>query len=136
MMSRMISSLMSLPGVWNLVQSSLGAPAFKGSEPLSLANSMPRVVCSTSAVPTAMWPMPSRRSSITGWISTRPRSPTRKRRYGDRPNMHFLAADLRTRPFPEDFFDEVLFACTVHHLDDDTFRSLPRRTPLLPQADG
>jgi SAM-dependent methyltransferase len=45
-------------------------------------------------------------------------------RFRDQPNMHFIAADLTTRPFPADNFDEVLFACTIHHLDDGTLQSL------------
>src|SRR5208337_2691569 len=42
-----------------------------------------------------------------------------RRRFHDRPNMHFIAADLCARPFPPDEFDEILFACTSHHLDDE-----------------
>src|SRR5271157_2783977 len=37
-----------------------------------------------------------------------------RRRFRDRPNMHFIAADLCARPFPPDEFDEILFACTIH----------------------
>src|SRR2546421_4667939 len=36
-------------------------------------------------------------------------------------NMHFLCADIRTRPFGENFFDQVLFAGTAHHLTDEQF---------------
>lgn len=36
-------------------------------------------------------------------------------------NMHFVCADIRSYPFPEDYFDEVLFAGTVHHLNDKSF---------------
>jgi len=45
-------------------------------------------------------------------------------RFHDRANMHFVAADLRTRPFPPAFFDEILFAGTAHHLDDELFETL------------
>jgi len=47
-----------------------------------------------------------------------------KERFHDQPNVHFLAADLRTRPFPQGFFDEILFAGTVHHLDDELLKIL------------
>lgn len=47
-----------------------------------------------------------------------------KKRFPDKPKMHFLAADLRARPFPHGFFDEILFAGTVHHLDDELLKSL------------
>ena len=47
-----------------------------------------------------------------------------ERRFHDRPNMHFIAADLCTRPFPPDEFEHILFACTIHHLDDETLRRL------------
>src|SRR5271165_2091948 len=49
---------------------------------------------------------------------------TAKRRFRDRPNMHFIAADLRARPFPPDEFDDILFACTIHHLDDERLLTL------------
>jgi SAM-dependent methyltransferase len=38
--------------------------------------------------------------------------------------MHFIAADLCTRPFSPAEFDEILFACTIHHLDDERLRHL------------
>ena len=38
--------------------------------------------------------------------------------------MHFIAADLRARPFPPDEFDDILFACTIHHLDDERLLTL------------
>jgi SAM-dependent methyltransferase len=45
-------------------------------------------------------------------------------RFESHENMHFLAVDLHSRPFSPRFFDEVIFAGTVHHLDDSTFASL------------
>ena len=47
-----------------------------------------------------------------------------KRRFRDRSNMHFIAADLCTRPFPPAEFDNILFACTIHHLDDESLLRL------------
>jgi SAM-dependent methyltransferase len=47
-----------------------------------------------------------------------------QRRFHDRPNMHFIAADLRSRPFPAEEFDHILFACTIHHLDDASLLGL------------
>lgn len=36
-------------------------------------------------------------------------------------NVHFICADVLERPFPDNFFDAVLFAGTGHHLDSDAF---------------
>ena len=59
-----------------------------------------------------------------------------KQRFRDRPNMHFVAADLCTRPFPADEFDEILFACTIHHLDDESLMSLLKEMHYCPKPDG
>ncbi len=41
-----------------------------------------------------------------------------ERRFKAYPNAHFMAGDVLAKPFPEGFFDEILFAGTLHHLDD------------------
>ena len=38
--------------------------------------------------------------------------------------MHFLAVDLHKRLFKENFFDEIMFAGTVHQLTDELLFSL------------
>ncbi len=57
-------------------------------------------------------------------------------RFRDRPNMHFVAANLCDRPFPPGQFDEVLFACTIHHLDDERLRGLLKELHYCTKPDG
>jgi SAM-dependent methyltransferase len=38
--------------------------------------------------------------------------------------MHFICADLKSRPFEKDFFDQVLFAGTAHHLTDALYAEM------------
>ena len=59
-----------------------------------------------------------------------------KQRFRDRLNMHFIAADLCDRPFPADEFDEILFACTIHHLNDESLLSLLRELHYCMKIDG
>jgi SAM-dependent methyltransferase len=42
-----------------------------------------------------------------------------KQKYADFPNAKFIADDIFNKPFEENFFDHVLFACTGHHLPED-----------------
>jgi SAM-dependent methyltransferase len=58
------------------------------------------------------------------------------RRFRDRPNMHLIAADLCTRPFPPDEFDHILFACTIHHLDDESLRRVLEELHYCMKPDG
>ena len=50
--------------------------------------------------------------------------------------MHFIAADLCARPFPPDEFDEILFACTIHHLDDESLLCLLKELHYCMKPDG
>jgi SAM-dependent methyltransferase len=59
-----------------------------------------------------------------------------KRRFHDLPNMHFIAADLCSRPFLQDEFDHILFACTIHHLDDESLRGLLKELHYCMKANG
>ncbi len=59
-----------------------------------------------------------------------------KRRFRNQPNMHFMAADFSTRHFPADEFDEILFACTIHHVDDDTLLRLLKELHYCLKPDG
>jgi SAM-dependent methyltransferase len=66
------------------------------------------------------------------------------------PNAKFIAADIRSRPFESNFFDEILLAGTAHHLTDELFVSIlgelhyclkPGKTihlldPVLQEKDG
>jgi SAM-dependent methyltransferase len=47
-----------------------------------------------------------------------------KQRFPRRDNAHFLAADITSRPFQPDFFDAILFAGTVHHVDDASLSAI------------
>ena len=50
--------------------------------------------------------------------------------------MHFIAADLCDRPFPPDEFEESLFACTIHHLDDESLLCLLKELHYCMKPDG
>jgi SAM-dependent methyltransferase len=55
-----------------------------------------------------------------------------QRKYASFPNAHFIHANILSGPFQPRFFDHILFACTGHHLDDETFtRILIAMMPML-----
>jgi SAM-dependent methyltransferase len=122
LISRMITGLMGIPGLWDLVQDTLGAPRFKRELYLSKLHPPGRLLdfgCANGHLADAF------RAFEYHGVDLDPSAIAAARRHHEgRPNVHFLAADLRTRPFPEDYFDEILFACTAHHLDDETMRGL------------
>jgi SAM-dependent methyltransferase len=120
--SRMINRLLSLPGSWDLVQAILGIMTFKRELYLSKLHPPGRLLdfgCANGHIADIF-----REFEYYGVDLDPAAIDSAKRRHRDRPNMQFLAVDLRTRPFPEVFFDEILFAGTVHHLDDQAFLSL------------
>lgn len=45
-------------------------------------------------------------------------------RYKEHPNARFISADICSRPFDENYFDEVLLAGTAHHLSDSLFATV------------
>jgi SAM-dependent methyltransferase len=121
-MSRIVTNLMSLPGTWDLVQVVLGSPRFKRELYLSKLHPPGKLLdfgCANGHLSDAF------EAFEYYGVDLDPEAITvAEQRHRDRPNLHFLAADLCTRPFSENFFDEVLFACTVHHLSDEMLRRL------------
>ena len=59
-----------------------------------------------------------------------------QRRYTGLSNAHFICADILQRPFGPGFFDFILFACTGHHLDDETLTRILRALLDTVKVDG
>jgi len=107
----------AFPQIWTLVQTVLGAPSFKYELYRSKLSPPGRLLdfgCANGHISGAF-----REFEYYGVDLDAVAIGAAKERFHGQPNMHFLAADLRTRPFPAGFFDEVLFAGTVHHLNDE-----------------
>ncbi len=107
---------MLAPAVWNMVQYVLGAPEFKRALYSSVLAPSGRLLdfgCATGHLADAFLGY-----EYYGLDVNAAAVKSAARAYGAHPNMHFVCADLRSRPFPDNHFDEVLFAATVHHLDD------------------
>ena len=117
-----INKLLSFPVVWDVVQLVLGATSFKRELYLSKLHPRGKLLdfgCADGHIA----------DMFSGFdyygLDIDPVAiEAAKRRFHDRSNMHFIAADLRDRPFPADEFADVLFACTIHHLDDESLLSL------------
>lgn len=121
-MSKIVSCVVSIPGVWDLIQAVLGAPDFKRELYLSKLHPPGRLLdfgCANGHLADAFGEFEYHGVDLDPVAIA-----AAQRRYRGRPEKHFLAADLRTRPFPQGYFDEILFACTVHHLDNETLGSL------------
>jgi SAM-dependent methyltransferase len=113
---RLFTNLVSMPGLWALVQQHLGAPEFKRELYRSKLGSPCRLLdfgCASGHLGDAF-----RELEYYGVDLDPIAIEAAKRRFRDQPRMHFLASDIRERPFPSEFFDEILFAGTAHHLDD------------------
>ncbi len=131
---RPITNSPSYQGLWTLVQNVLGAPRFKCELYRSKLNAPGRLLdfgCANGHLSDAF-----REFEYYGVDLDAVAIGAAKARFSEQANMHFLAADLRTRPFPSGFFDEVLFAGTVHHLDDELFRVLLAELHFCLKAGG
>jgi len=114
--------IVSYPRIWNLVQGVLGAPEFKSQLYRSMLTAPGKLLdfgCASGHLSGAFSEF-----DYYGVDLDEVAVACAKKEFLDRPNMHFLAADLRDRPFSQGFFDEILFAGTAHHLDDRLFESL------------
>jgi SAM-dependent methyltransferase len=119
---RLLTNLVSMPGPWTFVQKHLGAPQFKRELYRSKLGSPCRLLdfgCASGHLGDAF-----RDLEYYGVDLDPVAIAAAQRRFHDQPNMHFLARDIRDRPFPMEFFDAVLFACTAHHLDDTLLGSV------------
>jgi SAM-dependent methyltransferase len=129
-----IERLMSVPVLWDFVQVVLGAMKFKRELYLSKLHPPGKLLdfgCANGHIADTFAGFDYYGVDIDPVAIN-----AAKRRFRDRPNMHFIAADLRTRPFPADDFDEILFACTIHHLDDDQLISLLKELHYCMKPEG
>ncbi|MFA5800376.1 MAG: class I SAM-dependent methyltransferase [Candidatus Peribacteraceae bacterium] len=121
-MKNPFTSLVSIPRLWNGVQVVLGAPTFKRELYRSKLHPGSRLLdfgCASGHLADAFLDFDYYGVDLDPHAIASARE-----RFKGRQNMHFIAADLRTRPFATDFFDEILFAATVHHLTDSLMREL------------
>lgn len=121
-MGRLTKNLVSVPWLWNFVQQILGAPTFKRELYRSKLTPGSRLLdfgCASGHLADAF------ADHDYYGVDLDPKAiEAAKTRFKDKPNMHFIAADLRVKPFQPDFFDEILFAATVHHLTDALLQEL------------
>jgi SAM-dependent methyltransferase len=107
---------------WNLFQTIFGAPDFKRSLYGSVLHGSGKLLdfgCATGHIA----------EIFSGFdyygVDLDPGAiESAKARFRDHDNMHFQAVDIHTRPFPEAFFDHILFAGTAHHVTDAIFKSV------------
>lgn len=52
------------------------------------------------------------------------------------PNAHFVCANILDRPFPDEFFDAILFAGTGHHLEHTLFPKIMQALGEMLKVDG
>jgi SAM-dependent methyltransferase len=117
-----VKRLLSVPFFWDSVQSVLGATRFKRKLYLSKLRPPGKLLdfgCADGHIADAFIEF-----DYYGVDIDRVAIEAASRRFRDRPNMHFIAANLSSRPFPPAEFNEILFACTIHHLDDEQLRNL------------
>jgi SAM-dependent methyltransferase len=116
------TNLVSVPRLWNLVQDILGAPTFKRELYCSKLTPGSRLLdfgCASGHLANAFANFDYYGVDLDPHVIA-----SASQRFKDKANMHFIAADLRTKPFEKEFFDEVLFAGTVHHLTDELLKEL------------
>ncbi len=122
------------PYLWNAVQRVFGAPEFKRDLYRSVLQAPGRLLdfgCATGHIADAF-----QEFEYYG-VDLDPQCiETAKARFAGHPRMHFLAADLHQRPFDENFFDEILFAGTVHHLANDLLVSLLKELHFCLKSGG
>jgi len=129
-----IKRLLSFPVFWDFVQSVLGATQFKRELYLSKLRPPGKLLdfgCADGHIADIFSGFDYHGVDIDPVAIEAAR-----RRFRDRPNMHFIAADLCARPFPPDEFDEILFACTIHHLDDESLLCLLKELHYCMKPDG
>lgn len=121
-MSGLKARVLSIPVVWDMVQTLLGAPEFKTQLYLSRLRPPCRLLdfgCANGHLGEAFEGF-----DYYGVDLDKRAIEVARQRHRGRPHLKFLAYDMLQRPFEADFFDAVLFAGTVHHLDDELLRRL------------
>ena len=129
-----IKAILSIPPLWDFVQAVLGANQFKRKLYFSKLHPPSKLLdfgCADGHIADAFSEFDYYGVDIDPVAIEAAR-----RRYSDRPNMHFIAADLCDRPFPPGEFDEVLFACTIHHLADEDLQGLLKELHYCTRPDG
>lgn len=119
-----LTNLVSIPWLWNAVQRAFGAPQFKRELYRSKLHPGSRFLdfgCASGHLADAFVGFEYYGIDIDHKAIT-----AAKQRFKGVPSVHFLAADICTRPFSAGFFDEILFAATVHHLTDEVLSSALR----------
>ena len=128
------NNLLSVPAFWNLVQNVLGATSFKRELYLSRLHPPGKLLdfgCANGHIADAFLDFDYHGVDIDPIAIN-----AAKRRFREKPNMHFVEADIRSRPFGPDYFDEVLFATTIHHLDDETLSAVLKELHYCLKPDG
>jgi len=110
------SDMVSSSAVWNAIQRVLGAPDFKRrlySSVLAPSGRLLDFGCANGHVADVF-----QRYEYYG-LDRDSRAIRRAAEvFRAHPNMQFICADIRTHPFAENYFDQILFAGTIHHLPD------------------
>jgi SAM-dependent methyltransferase len=110
--------------LWNLVQNVLGCPDFKSKLYRSILRPPGRLLdfgCANGHIAEVFLEFDYYGIDIDpGAINAA------KDKFKEHPNAKFIAADIHSRPFEPDFFDEILLAGTAHHLTDELFVSILR----------
>ena len=131
---KLVKVILSVPLVWDLVQIVLGFKKFKQDLYLSKFHPPSKLLdfgCANGHIADAFSEFDYHGVDIDPDAIE-----VAKRRFRGRPNMHFIAADLCSRPFPAEEFDNILFACTVHHLDDENLLRLLKELHYCVKTNG
>ena len=122
------------PYLWNAVQRVFGAPEFKRNLYRFVLRAPGRLLdfgCATGHIADAFQDF-----EYYGLDLDSQSIDTAKSRFAGHPRMHFLAADSHKRPFEANFFDEIMFAGTVHHLTDELLVSLLKELHFCLKSGG
>ncbi len=129
-----INKLLAVPAFWDFVQNVLGAMSFKRALYRSKLHPPGKLLdfgCANGHIADAFLAFDYHGVDIDPIAIA-----MAKQRFRDKPNMHFTEADLRSRPFDPDYFDEILFATTIHHLDDETLNAVLKELHYCLKPDG
>jgi SAM-dependent methyltransferase len=108
--------------LWNLVQNVLGCPDFKSNLYRSVLRPPGRLLdfgCANGHLAEVFLEFDYCGIDIdSGAINAA------KESFKAHPSAKFLAADIHSRPYEPNFFDEILLAGTAHHLTNELFVSI------------
>jgi SAM-dependent methyltransferase len=110
--------------LWNLVQNVLGCPEFKSKLYRSVLRPPGRLLdfgCANGHIAEVFLEFDYYGIDIDPSAIHAARE-----RFKQHPNAKFIAADIHSRPYEPNYFDEILLAGTAHHLTDELFVSILR----------